>query len=61
MLQSDSIIIDGDNVSLITRLRLNPWFNVLRFDKKTFFNTIIGFTPYWDHKGYDNEYYSEKK
>ena len=44
--KTDSIIIDSDNVSLITRLRLGPWFKLLRYDKKSFFNTILGFKPY---------------
>ena len=59
---SDSIIIDSDNVSLITKLRLGPHIMVLRFDKKSF-NTNLGFSPYWVYKKYigDNDYYSEKK
>ena len=55
-----SIIIDSNNVSLITRLRLWHQIKVLRFDKELFFNTVLGFTPYWDYKSYCNEYYSEK-
>ena len=48
---------------MITRLKLGPQINVLRFDKKsffTFFTTILGFTPYWDYKCYGNDYYNEK-
>ena len=36
---------------------------VLRFDKKSFFTTILGFSPFWDCenlRGHGNEYYSEK-
>ena len=61
---SDSIIIESDNVTLITKLILRYKIKVLRFDKKSFFRTILGFSPYWDHKrliGHDNEYHIEKK
>ena len=34
---SDSIIIDSDNVSLITNWRLGPQIMVLRFDENSFF------------------------
>ena len=48
---SDSIIIDSDNVSL-TELRLGPQIRVLKFDKESFFNTVLGFTPYLDYKDF---------
>ena len=54
--KSDSIIIDSDNVSLITKLRLGPQMNVLGFEKELFFDTILDFTPYWDYKSHGNEY-----
>ena len=31
----------------------------VRFDEKSFFNTVLGFTPGWDYKHY-NEYISQK-
>ena len=31
----------------------------MRFDEKSFFNTILGFNPHWDDKHY-NEYISQK-
>ena len=49
----DSIIIASDNVTLITKIDLRPDIKVLRFDRKSFFNTIflvLGFSPYWDYK-----------
>ena len=55
-----SIIIDSDNVSLITKLRLGPKIMAWRFGKKSFFNTILGFTPYWYYKDFGNESYKEK-
>ena len=30
--------------------RFGETFGTLRFDKKSFFHTILGFTPYWDYK-----------
>ena len=62
--KSDSILIDSDDVSLITKLTLRPDITALRFDEKSFFKTILGFSPHWDYKNiasYDREYYCEKK
>ena len=28
-------------------------FGTLKFTTKSFFNTVLGFTPYWDHKPTD--------
>ena len=47
---SDSMLIDSDDVSLITKLTLKPDINALRFDEKSFFNTTLGFSPHWDYK-----------
>ena len=61
--KSDSILIDGDNISLITKLTLRPDITALRFDEKSFLSTILGFSPHWDYKNiasYDRDYYSEK-
>ena len=61
--KSDSILIDSDDVSLITKLILRPDITALSFDEKSFFNTILGFSPHWDYKNiasYDREYYTEK-
>ena len=57
---SCSFLIDSDNVSLITKLQLGPKIMGLRFKKKSFFYTILGFAPYWDYKDFGNENYSEK-
>ena len=59
--KSHSIIIDIDNISLITKLNLSPQIHVLRFNKNPFFITILGFTLFWGCESYDNEYYIEKK
>ena len=62
--KSDSIIIESDNVTLITKFFSRYDIKVSRFDEKSFFNTVLGFSPYWDYINYipigDNEYYSEK-
>ena len=61
--KSDSILIDGDNVSLITKMTLKPHINALRFDEISLFSTILGFSPHGDYKSigpYDREYYREK-
>ena len=62
--KSDSIIIESDNVTLLTKTFSRYDIKVLRFDKERFYNTVFGFSPYWDYKIYipigDNEYYSER-
>ena len=30
--------------------RFGSTFGTLRFDEKSFFNTLLGYTPYWDYK-----------
>ena len=37
------------NVKLILT-RFGDTFGTLRFDNKSFFHTLLGFTPYWDYK-----------
>ena len=39
--------------------RFGNTFGTLRFDKKSFFHTLLGFTPYWDYKP-TNVYTSDK-
>ena len=57
---SDSFFIDSDNVSWITKLKLGPQIMVLRFNKKSFFDTILAFTPNWDYKEIGKGNYSEE-
>ena len=33
--------------------RFNGTFRVLKFEKKSFFITLLGFTPHWEHKPLD--------
>ena len=62
--KSDSTIIESDNVTLIIKSFSGYDIKVLRFDKKSFFNTVLDFSLYWDYKIFitigDNEYYSER-
>ena len=58
--RSDSITIESDNVTLIKKLNVNPQIHCSTFHKISFFNTVLGFSPYWDYKTYDNENYTEK-
>ena len=60
--KSDSILNDSDGFSLITKLTLRPDITALKFNEKSFFNTILDFSSHWDYKktSHDHEYYSEK-
>ena len=46
----DSILIDSDDVSLKVKLTIRPEISALRFDEKSFFNTILEYPPHWDNK-----------
>ena len=48
-----TLIIEYDDISMKTRLtitRFGSTFGTLRFVGKSFFNTLLGFIPCWDHK-----------
>ena len=45
--------IEYDDLNKKTKLILTRFcnnFGILRFDKKSFFYTLLGFTTYWDYK-----------
>ena len=45
--------IEYDDLNKKVKLILTPFgekFGTLRFDKKSFFHTLLGFIPYWDYK-----------
>ena len=45
--------IEYDDLNKKVKLILTRFgedFETLRFDKKSFFHTLLGFTPYWDYK-----------
>ena len=56
---SNVIDIEYDDITMKTKLVVNIGIIAIRFDEKSFFNTILGFTPGWDYKHY-NKYISQK-
>ena len=42
-----------------TKLAIKSGIIAIRFDEKSFFSTVLGFTPGWDYKHY-NKYTSQK-
>ena len=58
--QSDSeILIRLDDITRKTKLVVRSGIIGIRFDEKSFFSTILGFTPGWDYIHY-NQYLSQK-
>ena len=58
--QSDSeILIRLDDITRKTELVVNSGIIAVRFAEKSFFSTILGFTPGWDYKYY-NQYLSQR-
>ena len=57
---SDSeILIRLDDITRKTKLVVNSGIIAIRFDEKSFFSTILGFSAGWDYKHY-NQYLSQK-
>ena len=56
---SNVIIIEYDDITGKTKLVVRDGIIAIRFDEKSFFSTILGFTPGWDYKHY-NRYISQK-
>ena len=53
------IDIEYDDITRKTKLVVRSGIIAIRFDEKSFFSTILGFTPGWDYKHY-NQYLSQK-
>ena len=53
------ILIRLDDVTRKIKLVVRSGIIAIRFDEKSFFSTILGFTPGWDYKHY-NQYLSQK-
>ena len=53
------ILIRLDDITRKTKLVVRSGIIAIRFDEKSFFSTILGFTPGWDYKRY-NQYLSQK-
>ena len=56
---NSSIVIVFDVISMKTKLIVRPGNIAIRFDEDSFISTILGFTPRWDYKHY-NENNSQK-
>ena len=56
---SNVIVIDFDDITRKTKLDVKSGIIAIRFDEKSIFSTILGFTPGWDYKHY-NKYISQK-
>ena len=65
ILQSDCpgdcnvIVIEYDDINMKTKLVVQSGIIAIRFDEKSFFNTVLGFFPGWDYKHY-KKYFSQK-
>ena len=53
------ILIRLDDITRKTKMVVNSGIIAIRFDEKSFFSTILGFTAGWDYKHY-NQYLSQK-
>ena len=53
------ILIRLDDITRKTKMVVRSGIIAIRFDEKSFFSTILGFTPGWDYKHY-NQYLSQK-
>ena len=56
---SNVIDIEYDDITLKTKLVVKSGIIAIRFDEKSFFSTVLGFTPGWDYKHY-KKYTSQK-
>ena len=56
---SNVIDIEYDDITMKTKLVVREGIIGIRFDEKSFFCTILGFTSEWDYKHY-NKYISQK-
>ena len=50
---SHSIEIEYDDISVKTKLVVRSGIIAIRFDETSFLSTILGFTPHWDYKHYN--------
>ena len=56
---SDVIDLEYDDITKQTNLVVKSGIIAIRFDEKSFFSTVLDFTPGWDYKHYNN-YTSQK-
>ena len=55
----NSIDFEYDDITMKTKLVVKHGIIAIRFDEKSFFSTVLGFTPGWNYKHY-NKYISQK-
>ena len=48
----NAIDIEFDDITLKTKLFVTFGYIVVKFDEKSYFNTILSFAPRWDYKNY---------
>ena len=53
------IDIEYDDITMKTKLVVRSGIIGIRFVEKSFFNTVLGYTPAWDYKPY-NKYIGQK-
>ena len=56
---SNVIDIEYDDITMKTKMVVKSGIIAIRFDEKSFFSTVLGFSPGWDYKHY-NKYTSQK-
>ena len=56
---SNVIDIEFDDITMKTKLVVNNGIIAIKFDEKSFFSTLLGFTPGWEYKNY-NKYTSQE-
>ena len=56
---SNVIDIEYDDITMKTKLVVRYGIIAIRFDERSVFNTVLGFTPGWDYKQY-NKYTRQK-
>ena len=57
--RSNVIDIEYDDITMKIKLVVRSGIIAIKFDEKSFFNTVLGFTAGWDYKHY-NKYISQK-
>ena len=56
---SNAIVFEFDDITRKTKMVVKEGIVAIRFDEKSFFGTVLGFTTGWDYKHY-NKYVSQK-
>ena len=51
----NKIVIEFDDITRKTKLVVRPGIKAIKFDEKSFFSTILGFTTGWDYKHYNKD------